>query len=131
MQKFAPAVVRVGVSLVFLWFGTSQISNPSIWLGFLPAWTAHLPISQTMFVYINGGSEILFGALLLLGIFTRVSALLLALHLGGIILSIGYSDIAVRDFGLTLATFSVFLYGPDIFALDSRVARGTKIPPTV
>ncbi|MDP2704854.1 MAG: DoxX family membrane protein [Patescibacteria group bacterium] len=118
MQKFAPVVVRIGVSLVFLWFGFSQIGNPSTWFGFLPDW---IPMSyQTIFIYINGGFEIVFGTLLLLGVFTRVAALLLALHLAGIVVTVGYSAIGVRDFGLTLATLSVFLHGPDAFTIDSR-----------
>lgn len=123
MEKFAPAVVRIGLSLVFLWFGISQVAEPSLWFGFLPEWTKQLPISQIAFIHINSSFEILFGTLLLVGIFTRPVALLLALHMVGILTAVGYNSIGVRDFGLTLATFSIFLYGPDAFTFDVRVAK--------
>ena len=123
MQKYAPVILRIGLSLVFLWFGISQLSDPNSWIGILPQWTAGLAFPQVTFIYLNGGTEVLFGTLLLVGFFTRIAALILALHLIGIIASVGYSDIAVRDFGLMCATFSVFLHGPDFFALDSKYRR--------
>jgi uncharacterized membrane protein YphA (DoxX/SURF4 family) len=120
---FAPAVVRMGLSLVFLWFGYSQLTDTAVWIFWLPEWTAGLPLAAETLVRLNGGAEILLGALLLLGFYTRPVALLLALHMVSIVVSVGYNAIGVRDFGLMLATVSVFLHGHDRFTLDGYIAR--------
>ena len=65
----------------------------------------------------NAVFEIIFASLLALGIFTRIASLLLALHMIGIVVSLGYNAVAVRDFGLMIATFTVFLNGPDKLCL--------------
>ena len=74
----------------------------------------------------NGTLEIVLGSLLLLGLFTRLCAFILALHLGGIMISLGYNDIAIRDFGLSLATFAVFLHGPDRLCWDVKQRKASK-----
>ena len=119
LKKYAPFILRIGISLVFFWFGFSQLFFPQEWVGFLPSWLDSLPLSQTSFILINGSFELLFGFFLLLGLFTRLSALLLALHLFGIVVSLGYTAIAVRDFGLAIATLSIFFRGDDDFCLHS------------
>lgn len=118
MKQYAPVVIRIGMSLVIIWFGVQQMIDAPSWLGFLPEWTASLPISQMTFVYMNGIFEIIFGVSMALGMYTRIVALLLALHLFGITFSLGYTALAVRDFGLSIATLTVFLFGPDHISLD-------------
>lgn len=44
-----------------------------------------------------------------------------------ITLNLGYYDIAVRDLGLAIATFSVFLYGYDKLSLDKRVKESKLV----
>lgn len=68
----------------------------------------------------NGVFETMFGIMLLLGAFTRISSLLLSIHLFFIAISLGYNDLAIRDMGLTVATVAVFLNGPDRLCLDNR-----------
>ena len=58
-----------------------------------------------------------FGLLLLLGLFVRPVAILLVLHLLGIIITLEYNSISVRDFGLMMATIAIFLHGPDCWCL--------------
>ncbi len=120
---YAPGTVRMGVSLVFIWFGITQLMNPAGWTRLLPSWTSNLFISQQGLIVVNGVFEVILGLLLLLGIFTRVSAFLLTLHLLSITINVGYSPTGVRDFGLTLATLAVFLYGEDKLCLDSKVRK--------
>lgn len=113
-KKYAPAIVRIGISLVLLWFGLTNIFKPDYLLGYLPLSVAQLiPFAPTTFMMLNGAFEVIIGVLLLLGIFTRAAALLTALHIAGIAFSLGYNDIAVRDIGLAIAAFSVFVHGPD------------------
>lgn len=120
MKAFAPIILRIGLSLVFLWFGFEQVINTSMWTSLIPDWiTAISGISSVSLVYFNGAFEIVFGLFLLVGFFTRATALLLALHMFHITLTVGYSSIGVRDFGLTMAAFSIFFYGVDSWCLDS------------
>jgi uncharacterized membrane protein YphA (DoxX/SURF4 family) len=119
MRLLAPTVVRVGLSLVFLWFGYQQLMDAEAWSGLIPSSILSISgMSAVTFVYLNGVFEIIFGLCLLIGFFTRISALLLALHLFGIMFTVGYNDVGVRDFGLFLATISVFLHGPDSFGVE-------------
>lgn len=121
MQSLAPVVVRLGMSLVFLWFGVHQLLTPEDFMGYLPA---SLLASEyaSAFILVNGIFELLAGTLLLLGLFIRPVAFLLSLHLIGIIVSLGYNDIAVRDVGLLLMTISICFGGADSWSLD-RIVR--------
>ena len=125
-KKYAPLIIRIGISLVFLWFGLNQIFNSNYFLGYLPDFAFELPIKPTMLVLMNGVFETIFAILLLLGFYTRITALLLAIHLAGITINLGFNEIGVRDFGLTLATFAVFLNGPDQCSIDLRKKRKNK-----
>ncbi|HLD06443.1 MAG TPA: DoxX family membrane protein [Candidatus Nanoarchaeia archaeon] len=115
LREYAPIVTRIGLSAVFLWFGISQLADPGYFLGYVP--DALAAQGETLLLA-NGIFETVFGSLLLLGLFTRIAALLLGLHLLGIAGGLGYNDIAVRDIGLTLAAFSVALFGADRWTLD-------------
>jgi uncharacterized membrane protein YphA (DoxX/SURF4 family) len=117
LDKYSAPVLRISVSLVFLWFGISQLTSPSDWTVFLPSWTSSLLISQNVIIYFNGTFEVILGLALILGIWTRLIALVLSLHLFSITLALGYGPLAVRDFGLALATFSIFLNGADWLCL--------------
>ena len=124
MKNFAPTVLRIGLSLVFLWFGSQQLLHTGAWTGLIPEWvTSASGFEAATFVYFNGAFEIVFGICLLVGYFTRMSALLLALHLLGIIANVGYTPIGVRDFGLLMATIAVFLYGIDSWCLDKFLVK--------
>lgn len=124
LRQYGPVLLRAGISLVFLWFGTSQIFKPTDFTGFLPGFLAALPIKPNDFVFMNGTFEVIFGLLLITGTFTRIAALLLGLHLGAIAATLGINQIGVRDFGLTLSTLSIALLGEDKFCLDSK--KGIK-----
>ena len=133
LKEVAPIVVRIAMSLVFLWFGSQQLMNTSAWLSFVPDVALSISgLSAVALVHFNGAFEIVFGLCLLGGFFTRTSALLLGLHLLSISLSLGASAIAIRDYGLALATLSVFLYGMDRLCLDTRFYSkklSTSTPP--
>ena len=36
LEKSGPVILRVGLALVFLWFGSSQLFSPTQWTSFLP-----------------------------------------------------------------------------------------------
>ena len=136
-KKYAPIILRIGLALVFLWFGLTQLVNPQSFMGYLPDFlldhsadmnhehpfqSAHnLPLTAHVIIMGNGFFETVFGIMLILGLFTRVSSLLLALHLFGIMITLGYNDIAIRDLGLMFAAFAIFLNGPDRWTLDNKL----------
>jgi uncharacterized membrane protein YphA (DoxX/SURF4 family) len=105
-------VLRIGISLVFFWFSISQFTDPVSWTGYVPAPLA-ANFNPLMLVYANAAFELLFGTLLILGLFTRISATLLGIHLAFIAISLGYNEIAIRDWGLAIATFAVAMHGRD------------------
>ena len=124
MKNFAPIIIRIGISLIFLWFGTQQIFNTSAWINLIPTWiTSMSGINASVLVHFNGAFEVVFGFCLLLGYFTRITSFLLALHILDIMFTVGYSSIGIRDFGLSMATISVFLYGVDSWSLDYFLKR--------
>lgn len=119
MRKAAPVVLRIGISLVFLWFGWQQLSDTSLWAPVIPAFYTDLSgLSPETFVLINGWFEVVFGFLLLLGAFTRPVAFLLMLHMLHVTFTVGYNGVGVRDFGLSMAAISVFLQGADAWCSD-------------
>lgn len=119
MKKLAPTILRIGIALVFLWFGTQQIVNPNQWIGYIPQGMIDLlSLNALKLVYLNGLIEIVFGSALLLGYFTRISSLLLALHMLHITYIVGFDAVGVRDFGLSIATIAIFMFGVDNFSLD-------------
>jgi len=138
LRMFSPVLLRIGVSLVFLWFGTNQLSDPTNWVAYVPQSIVDIShVSVTVIVYLNGIFEIVAGAALLLGIFTRTAALLLALHILDITLIVGLDATGVRDFGISIATVCVWLNGMDWLSLDRYMRRGpfalpqTVIPPVI
>lgn len=116
LKEYGPAVLRIALSLVFFWFAINQLIAPSDWTIYLPEFLANTE-NPVMFIYANAIFELIFGTLLILGIFTRIAALLLGIHLLGISVTLGWSAIAIRDYGLTFATLSIFLSGPDKLCL--------------
>jgi uncharacterized membrane protein YphA (DoxX/SURF4 family) len=113
-QRLGIFTLQYGLALVFLWFGFSQLTNPADWTSFVPVSIARLsPLPVTVIVLLNGLLEVVCGILLLFNVAVRWAALLMALHLAGITISLGYNSVAVRDFGLMMATFSLALLHQD------------------
>lgn len=119
MKISGPFLLRVGLSIVFLWFGAHQLSAPAGWVSFLPPWSQALPVSQISLVLLNGWFEVAAGVLLLLGGHTRLIALLLGVHLLGIAFTVGINGpVGIRDFGLAVAALSLSLTKEHDFSLD-------------
>ncbi|MFA6407350.1 MAG: DoxX family protein [Candidatus Paceibacterota bacterium] len=120
----APAFLRIGITVVYLWFGLQQLISPLMWVSYIPKSIVALsPVSAQTLVYCNGAFEIVFGLALLFGFFTRVSAFLLAVHMLDITLVVGYNAIGVRDYGIAIATLAVFFFGPDLWSYDTFLKK--------
>ncbi len=101
-------VLRVGLSIVLFWFGINQILDPSKWTYFIPEWVVNIsPFTPELIVLLNGGVEIILGAFILFGIFVRISALIVALHLFLIALSLGNTPSGIRDVGLAFMALAL------------------------
>src|SRR3989339_648763 len=122
MRQYAPVTLRLGMSFVFLWFGLNQFFNPAAFLGYLPPAIFESSFAHAA-VIANGIFEVVFGLLLALGLYTRITAAILALHLLVITIELGDNDIAIRDIGLTTATIAIALGGADIWCLETRLKQ--------
>jgi uncharacterized membrane protein YphA (DoxX/SURF4 family) len=122
-NKIAYLMLRIGLSIVFLYFGISQLINPESFIGWLPKEVSLLPIPPRAFVVLNGGFEVFFGTMLLIGIFRKLSALLLGTHLFFITLSIGFTEIGIRDLGLSLAALSLVFFQEDYLELENILRK--------
>jgi uncharacterized membrane protein YphA (DoxX/SURF4 family) len=140
IKEYAPVINRIGLSLVFLWFGISQLVNPLNFIGYLPDWapsmmdrmmgsntggmmsmmTGIASPNAILLIRLNGVFELILGTMLILGFFTRIAALLLAAHLFFITIELGYGDVAVRDIGLTISTIAVAIWGEDKWCLQKK-----------
>lgn len=116
-QEYGKIILRISLSLVFLWFGINQLYYPSSWIGFVPSF---IPFSPGTIVLLNGSLEVILGLMLLSGIQVRFSSLVLSIHLFLIALPMGFTAIAIRDFGLALATLSVFFFGADKLCIERK-----------
>ena len=124
LRKYAPVVLRAGIAIIFFWFAFSQIKSPAGWTRMIPSYVMSLsPFSANTLIYMNATFEIVFASLLLVGLYTRVSSLLLTLHLLHITTILGYGAIAARDFSLAIATLSIFFAGADEYCLDKILKK--------
>jgi len=110
-SQYAPLTLRVGLAFVFIWFGWSGLTNPTMWVGLVPAWTAMFGSAYNL-VLIHGAFELILGLTLLFGFYTRLSAALLLLSLLQTLTILGWGAVMVRDIGLTLALLSIVLAKP-------------------
>ena len=136
-KDYSIFIVRMSLALVLLWFGISQLINPESFLGYIPQWMYEHPQqmmhehplqlmhnipkpSVHVVLTFNGIADTLLGLLLLMGFYTRLTAFIAALHLLSIAFSLGYNDIAIRDFGLSLMALSVVFSVAGILSLDNK-----------
>ncbi len=110
--------MRLGLGIVVLWFSINQFMDPDSWTRLAPEYLNF--INSATLIYMNASLEIIIGILLILGLFTRIVALIFSLHLIPIIISLGYGPTAVRDFGLLMASLSLALSGSNYLSLDSK-----------
>jgi len=71
-------------------------------------------------------NPLILGVLMLAGLFTRVAAGILTIHLYLIALSLGMNPLGVRDFGLATATLVVFLNGADRYCVAKKIWKNNK-----
>lgn len=119
--QYSIPIIRIGIALVLLWFGIDELLRPDVWMGYIPPWLAPLIlVSIRSFVLFNGSMEIIIGLFLLIGLYTRMFAVLATLHLLSIVAAVGYNDIAIRDLGLAAMALSLVFSGAGKWSVDGR-----------
>jgi len=123
-KNYATVIIRISLALVLLWFGIDEIVNPENWFGYVPTGLSPiLPFSLNTFITLNGIFEIIIGLLLLIGLYTRIIAFIAALNLSFITIAVGYNEIGVRDFGLTMMAISLIFSGAGVLSLDNKIKK--------
>jgi len=121
-EEFSKIILRLSLSLVFLYFGALQAMNPTKWTMFVPEFITNI-ISANNIVLFNGILEITLGIFLLFGLFTKISSLILSVHLIAITISVGFNTIGISDFGLSMAALAIFFNGIDVFSIDNLLIK--------
>lgn len=98
LSAHSPLVLRLGLALVFGWFGIDKFLHVSAWYGWIPAWLTFVPLDA--FLYVLGALEVIAALLLLIGIYVRIASLACAALLIAVVLNFGINEITVRDIGL-------------------------------
>ena len=107
-NKLSYDILRIGLAITIFYFGISQILNPVYWTGYLPNFLISQNIfAQTKIIYLNGLFEIILSLLLVFNKYVKNSSILLAIHLFFIILTLGFTEIAVRDFGILVGLIAL------------------------
>lgn len=119
-------LLRLGLGGVFLVFGIDKFFHPAIWGAYIPQW---FPVHAAYFIYILGAFEAIIGICVLIGFKTRVIAGIAAVMLLGIIGSLGYSEITVRDAGLLMTAIAVVLLGAGELSLDAQILNARETVP--
>ncbi len=112
-------ILRVGMAIVAIWFGTQELLNPGVWTGYIPESIVNITnMNANLLVNLNGAFEVIFGLALFFGIKTRITAMLLMIHMFDITYIVGYNALGIRDLGLAFGLLSVFMYGPSLISFD-------------
>lgn len=123
LKKYSPVLLRSAIGIVFLWFGFSQLKNPAQWVRMVPEYVPKFGLETTSIIYMHGIFEVIFATLLILGLYTRLVSLILALSLIHITFIVGYGPTGARDLAIALATLSIFFHGSDDFCLDKLIFK--------
>ena len=121
----ALVLLRLGLGGVFLIFGIDKFFHPAMWSAYIPQWFPQIPY----FIYVLGIIEAIIGLCILIGFKTRITAGIAAVMLLGIIGSLGYSEITVRDAGLLMTAISIVLLGAGEFSLDAQIIKTRETVP--
>ena len=136
LEKLKPLgllVLRVTLAAGFLFHGYPKLTDPAHALKAFPGYG-----SPSYFAYISGVLEVFGGALLILGLFTRGVALLLAIEMGlvlgrTIIPAVGIyafsqyeTPLLLGAMAVALATTGAGVISIDAFTFESRRKSGKK-----
>jgi uncharacterized membrane protein YphA (DoxX/SURF4 family) len=111
-EEIGVYILRLGLAVVFLYFGISQILDQSRWIYLAPdrffIFYIH-EVLKSKLVFINGIFDVVIALSLISGLFIRIFSFLGFIHLLSItIFSLGFGPSGIRDLGLAFAMLSLF-----------------------
>jgi uncharacterized membrane protein YphA (DoxX/SURF4 family) len=111
-EEIGVYILRLGLAIVFLYFGISQILDQSKWIYLVPDRFFIFYINEVLkskLVFINGIFDLIIALSLISGRFIRIFSILGFIHLLSItIFSLGFEPSGIRDLGLAFAMLSLF-----------------------
>lgn len=103
-------LLRIGLGFVFFWFGLDKLIHPGNWVVYItPFLSSIIFFDITLFLFMLGTIEIIFGILLWAGWKLRIVSLLISIHLFLIIIFTGFNEITIRDIGLLSIALALFI----------------------
>lgn len=96
-DDLAVVALRFGAGAMFLWFGMDKWAHPQAWFAWLPTWLPLDPVAAVQFMIAVGVVEFFIGLSLLAGRYLRMVSLLGLAALVIADVSVGISDVVVRD----------------------------------
>ncbi len=123
-EKLLPLILRLAVGLPFFLLGIDQLLHPQQWIGYLAPWAENLfGVTPLQFFFVNCIFGTSLGVLFILGIFTRYCAIIATLHLIGVMLNLGYTEIAIRDLGILLSAVALACVKKQNYSFDSFLIK--------
>ena len=102
-SEWSPVAGRILLALVLAWFGYHELVQPGLWTGYVPVVAATSSLAAAA-VLAHGWVLLMLAVALAAGIAPRLAALLAAVVMLGIIISLagtaGLSDLTLRDVGV-------------------------------
>ncbi len=107
--------IRIGLALVFLWFGVDKFIQPQYWIdAWMPQWAQHgaqaIGMSSMNAVFLIGIFEVLVAVSFVTGFFTRAFAMAGIVFLGAILVMHGLDEVMVRDIGIIAALVALVIW---------------------
>jgi uncharacterized membrane protein YphA (DoxX/SURF4 family) len=103
LAEWAPTAGGIALGIVLAWFGYHELVRPAPWTGYVPALNPGSGVAVAL-VLVHGWVLLLLAVALVAGIAPRAAALLAAVLLLEIVISLtvsgGLSDLVLRDVGV-------------------------------
>lgn len=107
--------IRIGLAIVFLWFGIDKFIQPQYWLdawvpAFVQDFATSIHIGGRDLINLAGIFEVIVALSLLTGFFMRYLAAAAAVFLVSIIAVHGFNEVIIRDIGLVGALIALIIW---------------------
>ncbi len=110
MKKTSSYVLRIGLAVTFIWIGVLILKQPEAWGGYLEPWVLRiLPIPLGQIMFGTALLDIAIGVSFFINPLVWLAALIGGVHLIGILIVSGITDITVRDIAILAATIALFI----------------------
>lgn len=122
-EEYSSLLLRLGLGSTFLYFGIyEKLLRPELTRAVFENLNVAVPIPLGLFITLFGILEVIIGAVLITGFYTRTASIIAALMLGTIILQLGFLAVP-RDPALFAIALSLILTGSKVLSLDNYFAK--------